>query len=578
MYCTNSRTPTPFHILLSDTIEVCGGSRKLMRILNQLGVVASPDTHDRYVTSVVEKMREKSVWDYLSNAIFTLASVDNFDMLKSQAAVYCGDQYRSYHGTTIQIAQPLPELSLATPITLGPQETTTAPLNRHPVTDITMSVLSNKQTTMVVENSQEKTTPATQQQQTTAAHTGSAMHTWLSTKRKPSSSPANSPHKLGKQGPKRRKTVAVRSLANILSTTAGQNLATNIQSTLVTSGNTCTSNEQQLNENTNPVSMTPTITITESTCMDTTKPQDNTSEELQRESCNPESITPTSTPATTGSTYTLEGFQEQPEEKQEMVTLRSKSLAYMATKQVLKINNGNIVKEFKTLLSESTTSNDSVTSNLYYMELLDEYPDSSDTMRHVSDILLQHASSKHQDNYVVLIGDGKTYEHLMDIKRLYGSELDKLLIFPGDWHILYNYQPVLMKIYYHAGLLELAKASGHKGETLTSLQKCTNFKRTHHFLFQVWQAIYRTMIIAFTNSNPESLHPLTETLSNTTLTPENMLKIVESIMATSKQCDKFHSFIKKQSDKDSTWKFWAQFVFEDCMAYIGLFLSIRCRN
>ena len=93
------------------------------------------------------------------------------------------------------------------------------------------------------------------------------------------------------------------------------------------------------------------------------------------------------------------------------------------------------------MLSESTTTNnDSGTSNLYYMELLDEYPNSSDTMRHVSNILLQHASSKHQDDYIVLIGDGKTYEHLMDIKRLYGSEVDKLLIFPGDWHTLYNYQ------------------------------------------------------------------------------------------------------------------------------------------
>ena len=52
------------------------------------------------------------------------------------------------------------------------------------------------------------------------------------------------------------------------------------------------------------------------------------------------------------------------------------------------------------------------------------------------------------------------------VQRLYGTALHNILIFPGDWHILKNFQPVLIKAYYHAGLKELAKRSGFRAETL----------------------------------------------------------------------------------------------------------------
>ena len=55
--------------LLSDTVEMCGGSRVLMKILNRLGIVTSTDSYDGFVTRVAKgvsmSQRQKTVWDDL---------------------------------------------------------------------------------------------------------------------------------------------------------------------------------------------------------------------------------------------------------------------------------------------------------------------------------------------------------------------------------------------------------------------------------------------------------------------------------------------------------------------------------
>lgn len=37
----------------------------------------------------------------------------------------------------------------------------------------------------------------------------------------------------------------------------------------------------------------------------------------------------------------------------------------------------------------------------------------------------------------------------------------------------------------------------------------------------------------------------------------------------------FMKFVEEQSSKSQTWKFWSQYIFQDCFAYISLHLAIR---
>jgi hypothetical protein len=43
-----------------------------------------------------------------------------------------------------------------------------------------------------------------------------------------------------------------------------------------------------------------------------------------------------------------------------------------------------------------------------------------------------------EKDFVLIVGDGKSYDHLIKLKSEYGSNLDWVLPYPGDWHILKN--------------------------------------------------------------------------------------------------------------------------------------------
>ena len=110
LFCTNDRCSLPMHTLSTDLVESQGGSSVLVRVLNCLGVCSSADTLARFIQHRVTSYAHRL--EQLSTESFTVVSTDNIDFVHSFAQVFCGNQKASWHGTTVQVVQPLPSLAI----------------------------------------------------------------------------------------------------------------------------------------------------------------------------------------------------------------------------------------------------------------------------------------------------------------------------------------------------------------------------------------------------------------------------------------------------------------------------------
>ena len=139
-----------------------------------------------------------------------------------------------------------------------------------------------------------------------------------------------------------------------------------------------------------------------------------------------------------------------------------------------------------------------------------------------------------------------------------------------------------MKVYFTAGLKEIAEAGGYRGVTLTSLERCSNFKRTHAFFLQVWEGIYRVMLMAYIEAKNQTVLlenikvALQDAINETT--PRLVVMKRLNTFITQKVEKSFLHFIECQTKVDEIWRFWSNFLFVDCQAYVYLFLSIRGSN
>lgn len=73
------------------------------------------------------------------------------------------------------------------------------------------------------------------------------------------------------------------------------------------------------------------------------------------------------------------------------------------------------------------------------------------------DLLYDTFAVKTKLNHLVVVRDGAMIRILLHIKREYGQTMDWVIPFIEDWHVLKNFQEVLMKTYWDTGLKDVAK-------------------------------------------------------------------------------------------------------------------------
>ena len=279
-------------------------------------------------------------------------------------------------------------------------------------------------------------------------------------------------------------------------------------------------------------------------------------------------------------------FMGNPTELRRSSEVSNKAFAYCVQKHIVENNlPDNIHPNFLQYLElESVSMREKSVVNFLYV--LEENADNRETMKLTLDKLYSDLAIHKTLNYLVVVGDAKTYDHLVQLKNEFPDKLEWLLPFIGDWHTLKNYQLTLMKIYLDAGLRELVHLF-HQGILAKVVSEATGFDKTHTFLVQCWEALYRFELqMFFLSQNNASLIDLNFDF-------DSICQIVSNYIKSTKKSElnediagleyanlnglenEFGLFCGRLCAENKTWKFWHNFIHVDCLVYIKFYISLR---
>ena len=132
-------------------------------------------------------------------------------------------------------------------------------------------------------------------------------------------------------------------------------------------------------------------------------------------------------------------------------------------------------------------------SQIIFLELIPEYADRKDVMltaiNRLENIFIKVLGWKH----LVVSADLKSFQMICSIKDDYREEMDWLLPYLADMHILMSYFAGVLGRHWHAGV-ETALAEIYKKNTPESIKKVTNFSRTSNAVLLLGEALLRLFL------------------------------------------------------------------------------------
>ena len=135
------------------------------------------------------------------------------------------------------------------------------------------------------------------------------------------------------------------------------------------------------------------------------------------------------------------------------------AITHMMLRGICPTDTSPLIAELSTYLEAFGGGTTVEKSSMAYVEVMDKIADRKETMLDVLTTFQVKLKVGKAVSHLIVTGDAKTYCHIQTLKQEYGNQLSWVLPFIGDWHLMKNYQEVLIHLYYDAGLKHLATAS-----------------------------------------------------------------------------------------------------------------------